>query len=221
MSIPTDPTELRNLIAATIWERENPGQLYADCEPPWNADAEEDADAVLAKVVQPLLDGKRAATEAADAPPTLLAQVLAEQAVPQADLARRTNLSAKHINQLCQGKTRMSVDVALRLEFTLGVPAEEWMRAYTDTWISEQRDTVTLAAFRQQLAWWKKARMDDLDQIGRLSDERDDLRLIARSAAVSLRDTAERVEQGRAVNAVALRAAARAIDEIAQPKETS
>lgn len=40
------------------------------------------------------------------------------------------------------------------------------------------------------------------------------LRADARSAAVSLRDTAERVEQQRTVNAVALRAAAKALDEI-------
>jgi ElaB/YqjD/DUF883 family membrane-anchored ribosome-binding protein len=40
------------------------------------------------------------------------------------------------------------------------------------------------------------------------------LRTTARSAAVSLRDTAERVEQGRTVNAAALRAAARALDDI-------
>lgn len=40
------------------------------------------------------------------------------------------------------------------------------------------------------------------------------LRTAARTAAVSLRDTAERVEQQRTVNAVALRAAATALDEI-------
>jgi hypothetical protein len=40
------------------------------------------------------------------------------------------------------------------------------------------------------------------------------LRAAVRSAAVSLRDTAERVEQGRTVNAPALRAAAKALDDI-------
>jgi plasmid maintenance system antidote protein VapI len=114
--------------------------------------------------------------QADDAGPTLLATVLAEQGVAQADLARRTNLSTKHINLLCQGRARMSVDVALRLEFVLGVDAAEWMRAYTETWINEQRDTVQLAAFQQQLEWWRRARFDDLDQIGRLCDERDEVK---------------------------------------------
>jgi hypothetical protein len=40
------------------------------------------------------------------------------------------------------------------------------------------------------------------------------LRADARTAASLLRDTAERVEQGRTVNAAALRAAAKALDEI-------
>lgn len=113
--------------------------------------------------------------EQEEAVPTLLARVLDEQGVSQADLARRTNLSAKHINLLAHDHARMSVDVAIRLEFALGVDAAEWMRAYTDTWINEQRDTVMLAAFREQLAWWKKARVDDLNEIARLSDQRDEL----------------------------------------------
>ncbi len=44
--------------------------------------------------------------------------------------------------------------------------------------------------------------------------ERDALRTTARTAAGFLRDTAERVEQGRAVNTAALRAAAGAMDDI-------
>lgn len=125
--------------------------------------------------------------------PTLLATVLATQGVAQADLARRTNLSPKHINHLAQGNARMSVDVALRLEFALGVPADEWMRAYTAVWINEQRDAVMLAAFRQQLAWWKQARDDDLNQIMALSDQRDELQdrldAIARAAKTTPKET--------------------------------
>ena len=108
--------------------------------------------------------------------PTMLATVLDEQGVSQADLARRTNLSTKHVNLLCQGTARLSVDVALRLEFVLGIDAAEWMAAYTATWLTEQREAVHLAVFQQQMEWWKRARGDDLNQIIRLSDERDELR---------------------------------------------
>jgi hypothetical protein len=43
----TDQTALRDRIAAAIWERQNPGRRWADCEYRWQADAEADADAVL------------------------------------------------------------------------------------------------------------------------------------------------------------------------------
>ncbi|EDY52981.1 hypothetical protein [Streptomyces clavuligerus] len=44
----TEATGLRERYAAAIWERMNPEGRYADCEPRWRADAEADADAVLA-----------------------------------------------------------------------------------------------------------------------------------------------------------------------------
>ncbi|MFR9794279.1 hypothetical protein ACL07V_37595 [Streptomyces sp. MB22_4] len=59
-----DP-DLRDRIAAAIWERQNPGRRYADCEYRWRADAEADADAVLSVLPAP---DQRAAVllEAAD-----------------------------------------------------------------------------------------------------------------------------------------------------------
>ena len=55
-----DRAVLRDRIAAAIWERQNPGRRWADCEYRWRADAEEDAAAVLA-VLPPPAD--RAAVE--------------------------------------------------------------------------------------------------------------------------------------------------------------
>lgn len=43
----TDPEWLRQQYAAAIWERQNPGRSYVDCEYRWKADAEADADAVM------------------------------------------------------------------------------------------------------------------------------------------------------------------------------
>jgi hypothetical protein len=48
-----DRAALRDRIAAAIWERQNPGRRWADCEHPWGADAEEDADAVLSVLPAP------------------------------------------------------------------------------------------------------------------------------------------------------------------------
>jgi HTH-type transcriptional regulator/antitoxin HigA len=44
----------------------------------------------------------------------------------QADLARRTGLSAKHINQIVQGVAALSPETALALEHVTGVPARLW-----------------------------------------------------------------------------------------------
>lgn len=96
--------------------------------------------------------------EHGDAAPTLLARVLADQGVSQADLARRTRLSTKHINQICQGVARTSVDVAIRLEFVLGVPAAEWMRADADRQIAEQRDAAVLVLVRPELEQLRETR---------------------------------------------------------------
>ena len=52
---PLTDQQLADRIANAIWERQNPGRSYADCEPRWQADAIADADAVLAEV-QPELD---------------------------------------------------------------------------------------------------------------------------------------------------------------------
>ena len=49
----TNSPTLRDRIAAAIWERQNPGHRYADCEYRWQADAEADADAVLAVLPPP------------------------------------------------------------------------------------------------------------------------------------------------------------------------
>jgi hypothetical protein len=48
-----DRAALRDRIAAAIWERQNPGRRWADCEHPWGADAEDDADAVLSVLPAP------------------------------------------------------------------------------------------------------------------------------------------------------------------------
>src|SRR3990170_2991603 len=44
----------------------------------------------------------------------------------QAELSRRTGLSAKHVNQIIQGVAPISPDTALALERVLGVPARFW-----------------------------------------------------------------------------------------------
>jgi len=60
-------------------------------------------------------------------PGETLVEVLNEQGMSQAELARRTDLSTKHINQIAKGLVPISTETALRLERATGVSARLWI----------------------------------------------------------------------------------------------
>jgi len=55
-----------------------------------------------------------------------LEETLEELSMSQAELARRTGLSTKHINQIVRGKVPITTDTAWRLERATGVPDRLW-----------------------------------------------------------------------------------------------
>ena len=59
-------------------------------------------------------------------PGETLVELLEERNMSQAELARRTDLSAEHINQIVKGHALISSDV-LRFERVTGVPARLWL----------------------------------------------------------------------------------------------
>ena len=59
-------------------------------------------------------------------PGETLRDTIQAMGMSQADLSRRTGLSAKHINQIVQGTAPISPDTALALERVVGVPARFW-----------------------------------------------------------------------------------------------
>ncbi|MFC7279220.1 HigA family addiction module antitoxin [Paractinoplanes rhizophilus] len=61
-------------------------------------------------------------------PGLLLAQVLEARGLRQSELAERTGLSAKHINQIIKQSIGISSDVAVLLERALGVTADIWIQ---------------------------------------------------------------------------------------------
>jgi HTH-type transcriptional regulator / antitoxin HigA len=65
-------------------------------------------------------------TDYAMPPGETLRELLEEQGISQRDLARRTELSPKHVNKLLQGLVPLSADVAMRLERVTGTPARIW-----------------------------------------------------------------------------------------------
>lgn len=59
-------------------------------------------------------------------PGETLVEVLAERGMTQAELARRTGISTKHINQIVLGTASLTAETALKLEFVTGVLAQVW-----------------------------------------------------------------------------------------------
>lgn len=76
----------------------------------------------------------------------LLQRELTARHLTQADLARRTGLSTKHVNQLMQDKVPLSVDIAGKLERVLGVQAELLL-----AWDASARLTTARASSREDL----------------------------------------------------------------------
>lgn len=85
-------------------------------------------------------------------PGALLRQVLQEQGLRQSEIAERTGLSAKHINQIVNESIGITGDVAVLLERTLGVPALFWTRAEADYQAYESKRKAT-ANLGQHTAW--------------------------------------------------------------------
>ena len=82
-----------------------------------------------------MTDGKLyqlAETDYAIPPGETLRELLDEQGLTQRELARRTELTPKHVNRLIQGLVPLSADVAQRLELVTGTPARIWNRLEAD-----------------------------------------------------------------------------------------
>lgn len=82
-------------------------------------------------------------------PGALLKRVLDERQIRQSELAERTGLSTKHINQLIKENIGISGDIAVRLEKALGVAAEFWINADLkhSLYVSRQRESQRLPQY--------------------------------------------------------------------------
>ena len=90
----------------------------------------------------------------------MLRQVLDQRDIRQSELAERTGLTAKHVNQIVTENIGISADVALLLERALGFPdAQFWTRAEADyqAYLSRQKAAVQLEAFAPWASMFDKA----------------------------------------------------------------
>ena len=59
-------------------------------------------------------------------PGATIKEQLLDRHMSQKEFAARMNLSEKHISRLINGEVQLTQEVALKLEFVLGVPAAFW-----------------------------------------------------------------------------------------------
>lgn len=87
-------------------------------------------------------------------PGVILREVLEEHDIRQSELAERTGLTAKHINQIVSGSIGISPDVAVLLERALDAEAGFWMRAEADyqAHVSRERANAQLLEFSKWAA---------------------------------------------------------------------
>lgn len=94
-------------------------------------------------------------------PGETLKETLETLGIPQADLARRTGLSTKHINQIVQGSAVLSPETALLLERATGISAATWntLEASWRTQIVQQEEAEALIG---QLEWLDRFPLGEL-----------------------------------------------------------
>jgi HTH-type transcriptional regulator/antitoxin HigA len=87
-------------------------------------------------------------------PGETLAEVLEERGMTQAELARRTGLSTKHINQVIKGAASITAETALKLERVTLIPARFWTNLETQYRDAKSREEESLA-LETEIPWLK------------------------------------------------------------------
>ena len=82
-------------------------------------------------------------------PGVVLTQVLQQRAMRQAELAERTGLTPKHVNQIVKHAVGITPDVAVLLERALDTPPRFWANVGADweVYLSEQKASTSLQSF--------------------------------------------------------------------------
>lgn len=100
-------------------------------------------------------------------PGELLEEALHERGMHQVELARRAELSEKHVSQLVNGRVPLSVDVALKLERVLGIPAHFWVNLESN-FRAEQARKESREALKAYADWVRKFPMPEMVRLGYL-----------------------------------------------------
>lgn len=103
-------------------------------------------------------------------PGETLKETLAVLGISQADLARRTGLSNKHVNQIIQGLAILSPETAVLLERATGLRAEVW-NTLEAKWRTQQQRALENQVLEEQLSWLDNFSLSELVAREVLTDE--------------------------------------------------
>lgn len=115
-------------------------------------------------------------------PGATLAETLTAIGLSQADMARRSGLSPKHVSQLISGEASLSAETALRLERVTGVPDRMWsaLEAQYRTQLKRQEERAKL---KQDIGWLKSLPIAELVSLGAIEASEDKPTLLGRVLA--------------------------------------
>lgn len=101
-------------------------------------------------------------------PGETLRETLETIEMSQMQLAQRTGLSTKHINQIIQGQSALTHDTAIALERATGVPARLWnaLEAQYRDQLARERERTSLVA---QKDWLEKMPLAALRKLGKVT----------------------------------------------------
>mgnify|MGYP000580749476 CR=1 FL=1 len=106
-------------------------------------------------------------------PGATLRETLDGLEMSQAEFARRTDLSAKHVNQIIQGEAPISVDIARRLELVTEVPAALWLGLDANYQAAKLRQTLATTMTADDVDWVREMPVRALIQRGFIPDTAD------------------------------------------------
>jgi HTH-type transcriptional regulator / antitoxin HigA len=116
------------------------------------------------------------------APGEVLQETIDALGMTQADLAKRTGLSKKTINQIIQGHEPLSPLTALRLERVLGVPARFWNNLEA-TYRERRARLEEKERLSQDLEWLKTIPTGELTRRGAIQEQTDPIGLLQAALA--------------------------------------
>jgi len=110
-------------------------------------------------------------------PGVTLHELLYEKEMTQSDLATRTGLSTKHINQIVKGTASISAGTALLLERATGLSAATWTALESMYQVEKSRESES-RQLALDLGWLKQVPTRELVRRGRIADRDDPVELL-------------------------------------------